>query len=159
MVRFGFVILREVPPSCYGLAKVLRSIGSIVTLAHHPYWRSFHTFAYLICKLLEDSGPFASIPLTARSSRSFCRGANFDIGVVSTSTDEQDNLFTGHGLIPYVARESGSRSRFFKIGACGGIRLFFNSKVCRGRYARTPVKSLTGWAYYATDHITQMNPH
>ena len=120
MGRFGFMILREVPPSCYRLAKVLTSMGSIVTLAHHPYWRSFHTFACLTCKLLEDSGPFAKIPLTARSSRSFCRCANLDIGIVFTSTDEQDDLFKGHakltemylGLIPYMAN-----SRAASIGS------------------------------------------
>ena len=117
MVRFGFMILREVPPSCFGLAKVLMFMGSIVTLAHHPYWRSFHTFACLICKLLEESGPFAEIPLTARSSRSFCRCAKFDIGIVFKSTDKQDNLPYSKvmpssqtctlpylGLIPYLAR-------------------------------------------------------
>lgn len=26
------------------------SMDSIVTLAHHPYWWSFHTFACLMCK-------------------------------------------------------------------------------------------------------------
>ena len=86
MVRFGFMIFWEVPPSCCESAKGLTSMGLIVTLAHHPYWRSFHTFACLMCKLLEDSGLFASIPLTARNRRSFSRGAKVDIGIVFTST-------------------------------------------------------------------------
>ena len=48
--------------------------------------------ACLICKLLEDWGLFASIPLTARSSRSFCRGAKFDINIVFKSNVELDDL-------------------------------------------------------------------
>ena len=124
MVRFGFMILWEVPPSCYGLAKVLTSMGSIVTLAHHPYWRSFHTFACLIRKLLEDSGLFASIPLTARSRRSFCRCAKSDIGIVFTCNDAQEDLVVYFSLMPYLARVERKPLQMGGFGI-GGIRPLF----------------------------------
>ena len=118
----GSIWLHDIPGGTSQLLWISQSPdvhGSIVTLAHHPYWRSFHTFACLTCKLLEDSGPFVKIPLTARSSRSFCRCANLDIGIVFTSTDEQDDLFKGHtkltemylGLIPYMATSTSRVER------------------------------------------------
>ena len=86
------MVLREVSPSCYSLAEILTFKGSTVTLAHHPYWWSFHTFACSTCELLEGGGLFAGIPLTALSSRSFCRGAKFDIVAFTSDTDEGNPL-------------------------------------------------------------------
>ena len=72
-------------------------VASNVTLAHHPYWWSFHTLACPTCERLKGDGLPASIPLTALSSRSFCRGAKVDIVVVFTSVTEEDYpLGNGH---------------------------------------------------------------
>ena len=51
-------------------------------------------FACSACELLEGDGVFASIPLTALSSRSFCRGAKSDIVVVFTSVTEEEDLYS-----------------------------------------------------------------
>ena len=61
---------------------------SCVTLAHHPYGWSFHTFACSACELLGGDAFLAGIPLTALSSRSFCRGTKVDIVVVVTSVEK-----------------------------------------------------------------------